>query len=439
MGGGSTEISDATTQTSCWRRRTGTRRRWRARRAGTSCPARRPSASSDPSTRSCRRSPPSARPGCSSSTAAARSRPGRTDAGAASRRRSRPDAAGAARPGRRRDLPARGHRAPAGAGRLRGGARDRRRRPRRRRRDPAVLAPGPAIPADLVEEVLRLEGLDKIPSVLPAAPAGAWPHAVAAAAARGVEGIGRGRSASRCCRSRSSRRRCGTRSGLRADDVRRRTVHVANPLDAERAELSTTLLPGLLDALVRNRARGAVDLALYTVGQVVLPHAQPVPMPDPASPAADGRRDRRRSRPRSPPSPCTSVWCWPVTGTHAAGGAPGGRRRWADAVEAARRSAQAAGVELRVTAAALAPWHPGRCAALRVGDWVVGHAGELHPKVVEALELPPRTCAMELDLDALPLSDSRPAPRISPYPPIACGRRARDRRRRCRPLTWPRR
>ena len=79
----------------------------------------------------------------------------------------------------------------------------------------------------------------------------------------------------------------------------------------------------------------------------------------------------------------------------------------------------AAGVELRFTTASLAPWHPGRCAALRVGDWIIGHAGELHPKVVEALGLPPRTCAMELDLDAIPLVESRPAPLVSPYPPIS--------------------
>ena len=79
----------------------------------------------------------------------------------------------------------------------------------------------------------------------------------------------------------------------------------------------------------------------------------------------------------------------------------------------------AAGVELRVTTASLPPWHPGRCAALRVGDWIVGHAGELHPKVVEALDLPPRTCAVEIDLDALPLRDDRPAPQVSPYPPVS--------------------
>jgi phenylalanyl-tRNA synthetase beta chain len=48
----------------------------------------------------------------------------------------------------------------------------------------------------------------------------------------------------------------------------------------------------------------------------------------------------------------------------------------------------------------------------------VGHAGELHPSVIETLGLPPRTCAMELDLDALPLLELRPAPAVSPYPPV---------------------
>jgi phenylalanyl-tRNA synthetase beta chain len=98
---------------------------------------------------------------------------------------------------------------------------------------------------------------------------------------------------------------------------------------------------------------------------------------------------------------------------------PGRAADWADAVQAARLVGQAAGVELRVTAAALPPFHPGRCAALRVGDWIVGHAGELHPKVVEALGLPERTCAMELDFDAIPIADRRPAPQVSPYPPVA--------------------
>jgi phenylalanyl-tRNA synthetase beta chain len=92
---------------------------------------------------------------------------------------------------------------------------------------------------------------------------------------------------------------------------------------------------------------------------------------------------------------------------------------WADAVRAARIALAAAGVagQLRVRAAAYPPWHPGRCAELWVADRVVGYAGELHPAVCEALELPARTCAMELDLDAVPLPPVAPAPRVSTYPP----------------------
>ena len=272
-------------------------------------------------------------------------------------------------------------------------------------------------PADLVEEVLRLEGLDAIPSVLPAAPPG-----------RGLTPA-------------QTRRRAVSRAlaeagyievlpfpfvgpaawdafGLAADDVRRRTVRVLNPLDAERAELTSTLLPGLLDMLVRNRSRGVSDVALYHLGQVVLPHAQPVDMPDPAVDRRPTDAEYAQIRAALPAQPLHVAAV--LAGDREARGWWGAGRAagWADAVHAATLVGQAAGVELRVTAAELAPWHPGRCAALRVGDWIVGHAGELHPTVVEALGLPPRTCAMELDLDAIPLTERRPAPRVSPYPPI---------------------
>jgi phenylalanyl-tRNA synthetase beta chain len=97
---------------------------------------------------------------------------------------------------------------------------------------------------------------------------------------------------------------------------------------------------------------------------------------------------------------------------------PGRPAVWADAVEAARRVAAAAGVELTVRAGERAPWHPGRCAELLVGDRVVGHAGELHPRVCAALDLPARTSVMELDVDALPPAGVPVGPRISTYPPV---------------------
>ena len=123
-------------------------------------------------------------------------------------------------------------------------------------------------PADLVEEVLRLEGLEIIPSVLPQAPAG-----------RGLTPV-------------QKRRRAVGKSlalngyveilptpflpagvfdqwGLPPDDPRRSATQVLNPLESDRPQLATTLLPALLEALSRNVSRGAVDVALYAIAQVV--------------------------------------------------------------------------------------------------------------------------------------------------------------------------
>ena len=221
-------------------------------------------------------------------------------------------------------------------------------------------------PADLVEEVLRLEGLDAIPSVLPAAPPG------------------RGLTASQL------RRRAVSKAlaehgyvevlpfpfvapavwdafGLAADDVRRPTVHVLNPLDADRAELATTLLPGLLDTLVRNRSRGAADLALYTVEQVVLPHHIPKPMPDPP---VDRRPTDAEIAQIEAALPAQPVHVGVVlAGDREARGWWGSGRPadWSDAVQIGLLVGQAAGVELRVTrrrAGAVAP-RPVRRAAGR--------------------------------------------------------------------------
>jgi phenylalanyl-tRNA synthetase beta chain len=283
---------------------------------------------------------------------------------------------------------------------------------------PPSWRPDLLLPADLVEEVLRLEGYDAIPSALPAAPAG-----------RGLTAAQRRRRAVSIALAEAGYVEVlpfpfvGPQTwdafGLAADDPRRHSVHVRNPLDADRPELATTLLPGLLDTLVRNRSRGAGDLALATVGQVVLPHRQQLPMPEPG---VGGRPSDAEIAQIAAALPAQPVHVGVVlAGDREARGWWGSGREasWADAVQAARLVGQAAGVELRVTAGDNPPWHPGRCAMLRVGDFPVGFAGELHPKVIDALGLPARTCAMELDLDLLPLDEARPVPLVSPYPPVA--------------------
>ncbi|ABK70041.1 phenylalanine--tRNA ligase subunit beta [Mycolicibacterium smegmatis] len=290
--------------------------------------------------------------------------------------------------------------------------------------DPGVLTVVPPSwrpdlrqPADLVEEVLRLEGLEIIPSVLPTAPAG-----------RGLTPV-------------QKRRRAIGKSlalagfveilptpfvpagvfdlwGLPADDQRRRTTQVLNPLESDRPHLATTLLPGLLEALSRNVSRGAADVALFGIQQVVQPTDATKAVervPTDRRPTDEEIAALDASLPRQPQHVAAVL-----AGLREPAGpwGPGRPTEAADAFEAVRVIGRAAGVEFTFRAAQELPWHPGRCAAILIGDTVVGHAGELHPAVIERSGLPKRTCAVELDLDAVPIVEILPAPQVSPFPAV---------------------
>ncbi|HEV7188186.1 MAG TPA: phenylalanine--tRNA ligase subunit beta, partial [Blastococcus sp.] len=197
----------------------------------------------------------------------------------------------------------------------------------------------------------------------------------------------------------------------------REVVVVRNPLSEEEPALRTTLLPGLLATLHRNLSRGQRDLALFEHG-AVFPGGVRTPAP---LPGVESRPDEETlgallgAVPEQPWHVAVAL-----TGNREPRGWWGQGRpaTWSDAVEAARRVAAASGVELTVRAGERAPWHPGRCAELVVDDRVVGHAGELHPRVCAALELPARTSVMELDLDALPAAEVPVGPAISAFPPV---------------------
>jgi phenylalanyl-tRNA synthetase beta chain len=272
-------------------------------------------------------------------------------------------------------------------------------------------------PADLVEEVLRLEGLEIIPSVLPQAPAG-----------RGLNPT-------------QKRRRAIGKSlalngyveilptpflpagvfdewGLPADDPRRNTTKVLNPLESDRPQLATTLLPGVLEALGRNVSRGVVDVALYAIQQVVEPTSEMRAIeriPNHRRPTDEEIATLDASLPRQPQHVGVVL-----AGLREPAGpwGPGRPVEARDAFEAVRVIGRAAGVEMTLRAAQFLPWHPGRCAEVVIGDTVVGHAGQLHPAVVERSGLPKGTCAVELDLDAVPITEAMPAPSVSPFPAV---------------------
>jgi len=276
---------------------------------------------------------------------------------------------------------------------------------------PPTWRPDLAGTAELVEEVVRLEGYDTIPIQLPVAPAG-----------RGLTDEQRlRRTASRALAA------AGlvevvlppfvSEAALTALGGGMTSPRLLNPLSEEEALLRPTLLPGLLAAAVRNASRGLSDVALYETGHVFVGEGRPAP----AVPGVEGRPTDEQidaldaTLPEQPRH----------LGLVLAGGRPDGvgsrPLAWADAVEAVLAVGRALGLTLTVRAVRDQPaWHPGRTTEVLLEGRRVGLAGELHPRTVGALGLPARTCAAEANLDVLVAAAAAagpvPAPVVSHYP-----------------------
>jgi phenylalanyl-tRNA synthetase beta chain len=280
-------------------------------------------------------------------------------------------------------------------------------------------------PSDLAEEVIRLEGYENVPARMPRAPAG---HGLTAQqrirrlAGRSLAEAGYVEVLSQPFAATAD----FDRLQLPADDARRTALRLANPLSEDEPLLRTTLLPGLLRVLARNVGRGFADVALYEMGTVFRPRPgspgiAPI-LPVDRGPTAAELASLEAGLPAQPlrlgvvlagDRELPGWW---------GGGRPAG---WQDAIEAVREVLRLTRVPFRVTADQHAPWHPGRCAAILITDdqgaeRLAGHAGELHPRVVEAFRLPGRTCAAEIDLSVIETAAAAlgpvEAPVISPYP-----------------------
>jgi phenylalanyl-tRNA synthetase beta chain len=271
-------------------------------------------------------------------------------------------------------------------------------------------------PYDLVEEVARIVGYDHVPSVLPPAPPG------------------RGLTRRQKLRRRVGRTLAGDgyvevigfpfvgeadldALGIAPDDERRRVLRLANPLSTEEPAMTTTLLPGMLRAAARNVGRGTADLALFETATVTLPGRStgtPV-LPVDRRPSAEEYEALVGGVPAQPLHLAVLAAGDLVPAGWWGEGRPAS---WSDAVDAVRGVAEALGVALEARPAAVEPWHPGRCAALVAGGEVVGHAGELHPRVCTTWGVPARTVAGEVDLDRLLAlaPEEVAAPTLSHYP-----------------------
>ncbi|GAA1108452.1 phenylalanine--tRNA ligase subunit beta [Nocardiopsis metallicus] len=284
---------------------------------------------------------------------------------------------------------------------------------------PPTWRPDITDPNDLAEEVIRFEGYENIPSIRP-------------------YGSGRGLTASQRLRRAVGRVLADTGYNevlsypftserdldglqLAADDARRTALRLANPLSEEEPLLRTTVLPGLFKALARNVGRGMTDVALFETGLVYRPKPGATRAPILPVDRGPGAEELALIDAALPEQPRRVGVVLTGDAERAGWWGQGRAASWADAIQAARDIARVAGVDLEAEADTHAPWHPGRCAALYVrvdGERrPVGHAGELHPRVIKAFGLPDRTAAMEIDLDGVERARTdAPAPKVSTYP-----------------------
>jgi phenylalanyl-tRNA synthetase beta chain len=254
-------------------------------------------------------------------------------------------------------------------------------------------------PYDYVEEVGRLIGFDTIEPVVPQAPVG-----------RGLTRSQRTRRAVTAALATAGFVEVLSfpfasiadldRMGVPAGDERRRLNKIINPLSETTPYLRTSLLPGLFGAVARNRSRGNDDLALFESGSVFFASDPPraAPRPPVTQRPAESELTALDEALGRQPRHLAAVLC--------------GLRRsgwftdaepvdWTHAIAFVETAAAAVGAALERRPVERAPWHPGRCAEFFVDDLVVGHAGELHPDVCRACDLPARTAAAEIDLDAV--------------------------------------
>ena len=237
-------------------------------------------------------------------------------------------------------------------------------------------------PADLVEEVTRIVGIDTVPST----------------PMRSVTGIAKPVLTSRQRRMGRARRTLAGRGLVEAvtwsfipeNEAREfggggDDLALTNPISSELSHMRPSLLPGLLTAAQRNRNRGFSDVGLFEMGQ-----------------AYDGRGENEQLTCAAGVRAGTSSLYG--SGRHWQGAAP--------AVDAFAAKADAAAVlaslgldvdKLMITRDAPDWYHPGRSGIIRLGPKVaLAHFGELHPRTLAALDVDGPVVAFEIYLNALP-------------------------------------
>jgi phenylalanyl-tRNA synthetase beta chain len=251
--------------------------------------------------------------------------------------------------------------------------------------------------ADLVEEVARMDGLEKLPATLPSrhgAHGQLTPRQKLrrrAADLLAAQGLHEVVGWSFTSPDLNDRLRLGPEHPLR------QTETLTNPLSTEQSLLRTTLLGSLLDIAQRNRSRGLATVRCFEAGAVYLP--------DPAA-----------HLPREP---------------HYVGAILTGAARppsWRDGAARPVDFFAIKGVLAGLLDTLRVPWtlvhasepflHPGRCARILADGEPAGWVGEIHPLVAANWDMDGAVAAFELDLDVVPVPTTPLYREVSSFPDV---------------------
>jgi phenylalanyl-tRNA synthetase beta chain len=270
---------------------------------------------------------------------------------------------------------------------------------------PPSWRPDLAAKADLAEEVARIVGYDRIPSVLPIAPPGRGltrQQQLRRVAAQTLAAAGGTEVLAFPFVTEAQNDLFGS-----PRDEAVPAIKLANALDAGAPYMRTSLLPGLVDIAKRNLSRGFTDLALFELGLVFrprpgvgygtlqLPPGAALPTPQTIAELNDG----------IPPQPRHIGALFLGNRIDKQPGVAAVPAGISDALDAVRQLELALGVAVTVRQGAHKALHPGRTAELFVtadgGDRSVGFAGELLPQLALDNDLPRVVGVLEVDFDAL--------------------------------------
>lgn len=248
---------------------------------------------------------------------------------------------------------------------------------------------------DLVEEILRIYGYDKLPETRLPRP-------------NGVHGILRPNQRREAAVRRALAARGGyqtiTWSFMSSDNAKTfRTgepVLIENPISADLNEMRPSVLPNLIAAARSNLVKGASEGALFEVGPQ-FSGFRPTEQETAACMVRFGQTSQRH----------WAVSPRPVDVFDAK----------ADALAAL--DAAEAPQNVQITREAPAWYHPGRSGAVKIGKTVLAYFGELHPKIAKAFDIKTPLCACEVFLDRLPAPKTKAgkgmkALKLSAFTPI---------------------